>query len=175
MNRDRRIARVAALIAFCALQLMAGQAVASGDQLEILPDEKIVILMVFFALLIYPMNALIFQPIFRVLDEREAKTAGTRREADALFADAEEVLERYQQSIREVRQEAEAERKQTLARARADGGSRTGEARAQAEGEVTRAREEVAAALEQARSDLRAQSQLLAREVAERALGRPLS
>lgn len=175
-NRDRRIAHLAALVAFCALNVVASAAGASGDELEILPEPKmLLVLIVFFALLVFPMNALIFKPIFKVLDEREEKTAGTRRHADRLFADAEEVLERYETSIREVRREAEAGRKQTLEQARADGSGRTGDARSEAEREVARARAEVATALEQARSELRAQSQVLAREVAERALGRSVS
>ena len=176
MNRDRRIAHLAAFVAFCALSLVASAAGASGDELEILPDPKLLlILIVFFTLLVFPMNALIFKPIFKVLDEREEKTAGTRRHADRLFADAEEVLERYETSVREVRQEAEADRKQTLEQARADAGNRSSDARAAAEREVARAREEVATALGQARSELRSQSQGLAREVAERVLGRSFS
>ena len=176
MNRDRRIAHLAALVAFCALSLVASAAGASGDELEILPNPKLLLILIaFFTLLVFPMNALIFKPIFKVLDERAEKTAGTRRHADRVFADAEEVLERYEASIREVRQEAEARRKQTLEQARADGGNRTGNARSEAEREVARAREEVATALEQARSELRNQSRALAREVAERVLGRNLS
>jgi F-type H+-transporting ATPase subunit b len=175
-NQDRRIAHLAALVAFLAVNLVASAAGASGDELEILPQPKmLLILILFFALLVYPMNTLIFKPIFKVLDEREEKTAGTRRHADRLYADAEEVLGRYESSVREVRQEAETARKQTLERARADGGGRTADARAEAEREVARARAEVATALEQARSELRTQSQALAREVAERALGRSFS
>jgi len=156
--------------------LVAGQAHASGDQLVLIPDPvKLITLIVFFAALVYPLNALIFQPIFRVLDAREEKTAGTRARADQLAADAEEMLGRYENSIREVRQDAEEVRKQTLASARVDGAGTTTQARGNAEGEVTRAREEIAAALDEARATLKTQSAVLAGEVAERTLGRPLS
>ena len=133
MNRDRQIGHLAALVAFCALSLVASAAGASGDELEILPNPKLLLILIaFFTLLVFPMNALIFKPIFKVLDEREEKTAGTRSHADRLFADAEEVLERYETSVREVRQEAEAGRKQTLEQARADAGNRSSDARAAA-------------------------------------------
>jgi len=183
MKRDRRIAYLGALVAAAAAVLVAGLAGASEGELVIVPHDaqghfavrELLILIVFFSALVYPLNALLFKPIFRVLDEREEKTAGTRRHAERIAANAEEVLERYESAIRAARQEAEAERKQTLEGARADGGSVTAGARGEAERTVAHARAEMATALEQAGVQLRAQSESLAREVAERALGRSLS
>jgi len=175
MNRDRLIARTASLIAFGALFLLASEAFASEGDLVLLPDFRMLLILVaLFGVMVFPTNALIFKPIFRVLDQREEKIAGARRHADRLFADADGVLARYEQSVRDVRRDAEQERKQTLERARADGGAKTAEARGEAEREVARAREEVAAGLDRARSTLRSQSEDLAREVAARALGRAL-
>ena len=177
MNRDRRIARTASLLAFGAhFLLVASEATASEGDLVLLPDPRtLLILVVLFGLMVFPVNALIFKPIFRVLDQREEKIAGTRRHADRLAAQADEVLARYEQSVRDVRQDAERDRKSTLEGARADGASTTVAARSDAEREVARARAEVASALEDARAVLRTQSQELAREVAARALGRPLA
>jgi F-type H+-transporting ATPase subunit b len=182
MTRDRRIARIAPLIAIGALLILGSEAFASEGELVLFPHvhgefsfRDLIILLVLFTALVYPVNRLIFKPIFRVLDEREEKIAGTRRQADRLFAEADEVLERYEQSLREVRQDAEQERKQTLEGARADGAAKTAIARGEAEREVTRAREEVAAALDDARGTLRAQSESLASEIAARVLGRVLS
>jgi F-type H+-transporting ATPase subunit b len=172
MNPIRHIAQAALVSALFA----AGEAQASSDQLELLPDPaKLIALIVLFAALVYPLNALIFQPIFRVLDAREEKTSGTRKRADQLAADAQAMLERYENSIREVRHDAEEARKQALSSAREDGGVTTSQARAEAESQVTRARDEIAGALDQARETLKAESATLAGAVAERALGRPLS
>ncbi|GAG52270.1 unnamed protein product, partial [marine sediment metagenome] len=139
MNRDRRIARIAPLIVFGALLILGSDALASEAELVLFPHvhgefsfRDLIILLAFFTALVYPVNTLIFKPIFRVLDEREEKIAGTRRHADRLFAEADEVLERYEQSVREVRQDAEQERKQTLEAARADGAAKTAEARGEA-------------------------------------------
>jgi len=173
---DRRLAYGIPVAALSFAFLIAGEAHASSDQLQLLPDPaKLIALIVLFAALVYPMNALIFQPIFRVLDAREEKTSGTRKRADQLAADAEEMLERYENSIREVRHDAEEARKQALTSARDDAAARTTQARGEAEVEVTRARGEIADALDQARATLKSQSLELAGEVAERALGRPLS
>jgi F-type H+-transporting ATPase subunit b len=182
MNRDRRIARTASLIALGSTLLFTSVAVASERQLVLIPNEDghfslrvLFYLVALFGVLVIPVNALIFKPILRVLDEREEKIAGTRRHADRLFTEAEGVLQRYEQSVRDVRQDAERERKQTLESARADGAARAADARGEAEREVARARDEMATSLDDARATLRAQSEALAREVAARALGRALS
>jgi F-type H+-transporting ATPase subunit b len=176
MNRDHRSTRTAPLLAAAATLLAAVSARAADGGLVLVPDPVMLpLLVVIFGALVYPVNQLILKPIFRVLDEREQKIAGTRRRAEKLAADAEEVLQRYQQAIDEARQEAERARKQALEEARNVGGAATSAARGEAEGQVGHARAEVAAALGDARSALRSQSQELAREIASRALGRTLS
>ena len=177
MNRDRRIARTASLIAVSTSLLFASEAFASEGGLAIFPDwfGMLPLLVIFFAALIFPVNALILKPIFRVLDAREEKITGTRQHADRLVAEADEVLQRYEQTVREVRQDAEQDRKQTLEQARAASAATTADVRNESKQEVARAREEVAAALDEARGELRVQSQGLAKEVAARALGRALS
>jgi F-type H+-transporting ATPase subunit b len=176
MNRARRIARTALLIAVSTSLLLASEAFASEGGLAIFPDPRmLMLLVVLFLVLVFPVNALILKPIFRVLDAREEKITGTRRQADRLIAEADEVLQRYEQTVREVRQDAEQERKQTVERARADGAATTTDVRNESKREVGRAREEVAAALDEARTGLRAQSEGLAKEVAAQALGRALS
>jgi F-type H+-transporting ATPase subunit b len=177
MNRGRRIARNASLIAFSTSLLYASEALASEGGLAIFPDwfGTLPLLVILFAALIIPVNVLILKPIFRVLDAREEKISGTRRRADRLIAEADQVLERYEQTVREVRQEADQERRQSVERARAEGAAMAADVRNESKREVDRAREEVAAALQEARTALRAQSEGLAKEVAARALGRVLS
>jgi len=179
--------RQAALGVFAATLLLAGEALASEGNLVLFPGQdqhgdwslpaflEFGFLILFFLVLVYPVNKMIFKPIFRVLDERDARIAGTREKAEKLFVNADEVLARYEGSVREVRAEAESARKQVLAAARGDGGSRTAQARSEAEREVAGARDEIANALDAARGELRAQTEGLARDVAAQALGRPLS
>jgi F-type H+-transporting ATPase subunit b len=177
MNRDHRTARTAALIAMSASLFVASEAFASEGGLAIFPDwlGTMPLLVILFAALVLPVNALILKPIFRALDEREEKITGTRRHGDRLIAEADEVLERYEQAVREARRDAESDRKQTLESARAEGAAMTAGVRNESKQEVGRAREEVAAALEEARAKLRVQSEELAKEVAARVLGRALS
>ena len=159
-----------------ACALLAGTAEASEGGLVLLPDlaGKLPILIVLFALLVYPVNAILFKPIFRVLDAREERTAGTRKRAAKIMKDAEETLARYESQVREVRADAEQARKSEAAAAREENATLVGAARAEAERQLERARIELDEALAQSRQMLRAGAQSLADEAASRVLGRAL-
>jgi len=174
MNRQS-LSSIATTISALAIALfVALPAQAAGASLEIFPDQRIFYLIVLFVLLIFPVNKLLFHPIFRVLDERDARIAGARKRADEVGAEAEATLGRYRSAVRSAREEAEGGRKQVLEEARREQAQLTGSVRSEAEAEINRAREEVAGALDDARSQLREQAQELAREAATRVLGRSL-
>jgi F-type H+-transporting ATPase subunit b len=174
MNRHS-LSSIATTILALAIGLLAALPVqAAGDSLEIFPDERIFYLIVLFVLLVFPVNKLLFHPIFRVLDERDARIEGARKRADQIGAEAEATLGRYRSAVRSAREEAESGRKQVLEEARREQAKLTGSVRSEAEGEIDRAREAVAGALDDARSQLREQAQELAREAATRVLGRSL-
>ncbi len=159
-----------------ACALFAGAAAASEGDLVLLPDftGKLPILIVLFALLVYPVNAILFKPIFQVLDAREEQTTGTRKRAEKIINDAEQTLANYERAVREVRVDAEQARKREAAAARQENRAVIDAARAAAERHLERARTELAAALEQSRQTLRADAQSLADEAASRVLGRTL-
>lgn len=175
------LVRVGVRAAACAvwtagLALTATPASAAGGGLELVPHvPTLVFLIALFVVLILPLDRLLFQPLFRVLEQREEKIDGAKRRADRLARDADEVLARYQAQIREAREDAERERKAEVAGALGEQAATTASAREQAEAEVERARREVGEALESARSGLRQGIDQLARDAAERILGRALS
>ncbi len=153
----------------------ATPAAASGD-LVIFPEPKTLItLIIAFVILIFPLNTLIFKPLFRVIDERDAKITGATQEANQLVGRADELTAEYRSGVRAARDDAETGRKQQLEAARSEQNSITGAARAECEDEIVRARSEIEASLGEARTTLEAASRDLARVAAERILGRPLS
>ena len=156
--------------------LMAAPAQASGT-LELIPDwfGLLPILVVAFSLLVFPVNSLIFKPIFRALDERAARIEGARRRTESLRAQSEEVLNRYESSIRKAWSDAEASRKQQTAAARAEQAAMAAAARAEAERKIEGARADLARARAAAAESLRASAQELSRAAAESVLGRPIS
>lgn len=165
---------VGLVLALAFVTLVADPAHAAG-KLELIPNPPILVaLIVGFIILIAPVNALIFRPLFRVLDEREAKIAGATNEASGLVERATELTDQYRGAIREAREEAEFARKQQLEAARSEHASITGDARSESEGEISRAREDIEGALSEARTTLEAESRDLAKVAAERILGRPM-
>jgi F-type H+-transporting ATPase subunit b len=173
MHRDPRPPFLAAL----AVLLAASTAAASEGGIVLWPDwfTTLPVMVGLFALLIYPVQRFLFQPLLRVLDLRHDRTAGTRERAQKLAASADEILARYEQAVKDVRIEAEQARREQLAQARGETAARTTQARAEAEQEIERARREVGDALAEARARLRADAEPLAREAASRVLGRVVS
>jgi F-type H+-transporting ATPase subunit b len=155
--------------------LGAKPALASSE-LVLFPDwPLLVILVVGFAVLIFPLNALLFQPIFSALDARAERIAGARERSSRLKNQADEILERYQSAIRQARSESESDRQAGLERAREQQNQLTDAARAEAERELERARLEMSQAVEEARAGLRASAEDIAQAAAEQVLGRPLA
>ena len=157
-----------------ACSVCASPAQASG-QLVLYPDPMtLMILIVGFVILIAPLNAMIFRPLFRVIEEREGKIEGATRQAQQLVNQANDLTEQYRGSIREAREEAEGARKQQLEAARSEHGSITDDAKAESEDEIGRARQEIENSLVEARSTIERASVDLAKVAAERILGRAL-
>ena len=148
----------------------------AADDLDLTPDRLItVILLVAFVSIVFPLNALIFRPLLRVMDEREDKIEGSRRRAAYVQAQAEDALARYEAALRDEREESMLERRAQLEAARGDFLSITRRAKAEAQRELENAREELDASLGEARGTLREGSEELARLAAERILGRSVS
>jgi F-type H+-transporting ATPase subunit b len=171
-----RLVRTASQLAAVMIAIISTPASAADANLVLIPDWTgiLPLLLLLFVLLMFPANELLFKPIFRVLDERDKRTKGTRLRADKILRDAETALTDYKQAIREVREEAERDRKSEVGLARTENASLTTAAREQAQGEADRASSELAAALEEARVVMREQAESIAIEAATSVLGRPL-
>jgi len=174
MHRDLRPGLLAAALA--ALLLSAGTAAASEGGIVLWPDLRILPVMIgLFALLLVLLNAMLFRPLLRTLDLRVERTEGARARAEKLAASADEILARYEQAVRDVRNEAELARRTEIAEARSQTSERTAQARAEADQQIQRAEGEIASALAAARRQLRGEVEPLAREAASRVLGRVVS
>jgi F-type H+-transporting ATPase subunit b len=159
-----------------AMPLLAAVPARASDQLELTPDPVITgILLVAFALIIAPLNSLIFRPLLRVMDERTERIAGARNRAGQVEVQADEALARYEDSIRTAHEGAVLDRRQQIESARAELLQTTRAAKAEAERELERAREELQASIGSARDGLRESASELAQTAAESVLGRSLS
>ena len=154
--------------------LVAAPVYAAAD-LVLIPDPvTLIALIVLFIVITFPLNALIYKPIFATLDERHARTTGARDKAAELSQEADEVLSRYRREIAEARSVAEQGRKAAVEKAREEQARVTAAARLEAEQQVERGRSELNTSLEQARSEMGDHVRDLADSAAQKILGRAL-
>ena len=104
------------------------------------------IVLIFYSVL----RSLFFKPLLEVMAEREARTHGAEKAAEAAQARAAEKIKQYQEALREAKAkvyaEQEAERKKVLD----ERAALLKETRSKANAEVLRAKENVAGQLEAA-------------------------
>jgi F-type H+-transporting ATPase subunit b len=161
-----------ALPALVTASMWPTSAHAAGDLVLVPQIPLVVVLIALFVLLIFPVNALVFKPIFSALDERSSRIQGARQRAEHIQEEATTVLQRYESTIREARADAETIRREQISAARDEQTSIAASARQQAEAKVEQARSELSASLGDARESLRGSAQELARTAAEQVLGR---
>jgi F0F1-type ATP synthase membrane subunit b/b' len=129
----------------------------------------VLILLVFYLLL----RALFFKPLLAVMAEREARTAGARKAAEAAQANAAEKIRQYQEALKQARAklyvEQEAARKKLLD----DRAVRLKDERGKAALEVTKAKQRVASELDAARREIESTVAQLSAEIARRVLQIP--
>lgn len=135
-------------------------------------DATLFIYLGVFFLLFFMLRALVFRPMMALFDEREAAIDGAKRDARDLSKAAEEKLTAFEAEMAKVRVEAGGERD----RLKADGlrleRSLTEKVKAETDKLVRDAEEKMAAEAVKARRDIAANSPVLARQIAEKLLGR---
>jgi F-type H+-transporting ATPase subunit b len=173
--RPRTARSPLALVLAVSVAAAAAPARAS-EGLELVPDflTTLPILLAAFIAVTLVLDPLIFQPLLKVMDEREERIEGARRRADQVQQQAEEALTRYEQSIRAAHDEAAAARRTRLDEARDEQARMSRSAKKEAERDIASAREELSGSVVEARATLRESANDLATLAAERILGRTL-
>lgn len=118
----------------------------------------------------FVLRSLFFKPILAVMAEREARTIGAQKSAEAAQAAAAEKIRQYEEALRQAKAkvyaEQEAERKKLLDERAAV----LKDARNKAASEVSKAKQRVETELETAKKDIESMALQLAAEIARRVL-----
>lgn len=121
----------------------------------------------------FVLRSLFFKPILAVMAEREARTLGAQKSAEAAQAAAAEKVKEYEEALRQAKakvySEQEAERKKLLDERVAI----LKDARNKASAEVGKAKELVAGELEAAKKEIEVSASQLAAEITVRVLQVP--
>jgi F-type H+-transporting ATPase subunit b len=119
------------------------------------------------------MRALFFKPLLKVMAEREARTAGARKAAQAAEAAAAEKVKQYQEALKRARAQVYSEQEAARKKLLDERAALLKEARSKAAAEVAMGKERVAKELAAARRDIEVSVGQLATEIARRVLRVP--
>jgi F-type H+-transporting ATPase subunit b len=128
------------------------------------------IILVFYGLL----RVLFFQPLLKVMAERDARTIGARKAAENAQAAANDKVKQYQDALRAARGKVYAEQEATRKKLLDERAAKLKDARAKAAVQVGQAKEIVAKELTAALHDVENTVPQLSAEIASRLLQSPL-
>jgi len=146
-------------------------AFAEGE-VNIFPDGSLLFIIALFLLFVFVMNRLLFRPIGRVLDERQALTEGATNEARAAARRYQAKLAQYEETIRQTRAESYRRLEQERARALEERRRLIEDAKQKATVEIDQAKSEIGQQAEAARVSLEAESRQIADRISRTVLGR---
>ena len=134
----------------------------------------VLIHLVMFLAMVGLLNALLFQPLLKVMDERERRVSGNRAAAEHASLDLNAMKNSYLEKLDLVRKQAGQEKEAMRQTAQAEEEKIVRAAREKAGNLVADLRERIAAEYQGARDQLASSSQDMGRQIAARILGRSL-
>jgi F-type H+-transporting ATPase subunit b len=129
----------------------------------------VLIILLFYFIL----RALFFKPLLQVMAERDARTVGAQKAAEAAQATATEKVKQYQEALKQARGQVYAEQEAARKKLLDERAAQLKEARGKASAQVAAAKERVNAELTDARRDVESTVGQLAAEIARRILQPP--
>jgi F-type H+-transporting ATPase subunit b len=140
-----------------------------GDQLGglFLGAAPIALIILFFYLIL---RALFFKPLLNVMTEREARSIGAQKAAEAAQATAAEKVKQYQEALKQARAQVYGEQEAARKKLLDERNAQVKAARAKASAEVDAAKTKIGAEAAAARRDLEASIGQLASEIVSRIL-----
>jgi F-type H+-transporting ATPase subunit b len=135
--------------------------------LQAVPTVLIILLFYFI------LRAIFFKPLLQVMAERDSRTVGAQKAAEAAQGAAAEKVKQYQEALKQARGQVYAEQEAARKKLLDERAAQIKDARAKASAEVSAAKARVAAELAAARRDLQATVAQLSAEIARRILETP--
>lgn len=138
-------------------------------------DKTFIVQMIVFALLVLLLKPLLFDPVLKIFEQREERTEGAKAAARQMQEKAGELLRRYEAEVERINRVATEERERLRAETTRLEAEILAEARSIATRMVEQGRHKIESEINAIRFDLGKQSELLARDIATRVLGREVS
>jgi F-type H+-transporting ATPase subunit b len=135
--------------------------------LQAVPTVLIILLFYFI------LRAIFFKPLLAVIAERDSRTIGAQKAAEAAQAAAAEKVKQYQEALRQARAQVYAEQDAARKKLLDERATQLKEARTKASGEVNAGKERVAGELDAARREIETTVGQLSAEIVRRVLQAP--
>lgn len=116
------------------------------------------------------LRSLFFRPLLRVMAERDARTIGAQKAAEAAQSAASVKIKQYEDALKQARAKVYAEQESERKKWMDERAASLKDARARATAEVNSAKERVAGEFASAKKELEATTAQLAAEIAQRIL-----
>jgi len=79
--------------------------ILAETSIQLVPDGTLLLHLLFIGVMVFVLNRTLLKPINNILSEREKQITGHLREAEAMAAEHQEKLTRYNAALREARSE----------------------------------------------------------------------
>jgi F-type H+-transporting ATPase subunit b len=145
------------------------------NSIQLVPDGTLILHIAIILVMVFVLNATLFKPINRILEERERRTRGRSSEAHDILRRVEEKLVHYEQTLRQTRTEGYRLMEQEHAIAMQERQASLNAAREEINRSVAEQKETIHAQAEEARATLNQDARRRAAEIGAQILHRPIS
>jgi len=144
------------------------------SSIQLVPDGTLFLHIAIIIVMVYVLNATLFRPINRILEERERQTRGHSGSAQGVLREVDESLLSYETSLREARVEGYHTLERERAEALTERQSGLDLVRAEATGLIEDEKRAIQTQTAEARETLGDDARRLATEISSQILHRPL-
>jgi F-type H+-transporting ATPase subunit b len=145
------------------------------NSIQLVPDGTLFLHIALILLMVFVLNATLFKPINRILEERERRTRGRSGNARDILRDVEEKVSLYEHTLREARSEGYRLMEQERATALRERQIKLDAVREEIGRSIAEQKEAINAQVERARATLKADALQVAAELGAHILHRPIS
>jgi F-type H+-transporting ATPase subunit b len=145
------------------------------NSIQLVPDGTLFLHIAIILLMVFILNATLFKPINRILEERERRTRGRSGHARDILRDVEEKMSLYERTLREARSEGYRLMEQERATAMRERQIKLDAVRDEISRSVTEQKDAIIAQVERARATLKSDALNIAAEISAHILHRPVS
>jgi len=145
------------------------------NSIQLVPDGTLFLHIAIILIMVFVLNATLFKPINRILEEREKRTGGRSSEAQDILQRVDAGLAKYEQTLREARSEGYRLIEQERSIAMADRQKKLNAVREEVTQTLIGQKKELSLQAEDARSTLATDARRLAAEIGAQILHRKVS